>query len=213
MCRYPGGCENSSEFINKLRLFSETLGIVMPRPEAMAYIKDAKILGFIAKVAANLYYDDQLNLYGVKHKVKQLIDEYIAANGIDPKIPPIEILDVNFADHVNAGKSAKARASRMLHAARHHISIHLHEDPSLFAKLSEKLEQILQDLQDNWTELEQQLHRFIEEELRQGREQEVEGLDPKVQAPFFGLLKDAVEESTDQTLERRAISKRRDHNN
>ena len=190
-----------TEFINKLRLFLESLGIVMPRPEAMPYLKDAKILGFIAKVAANLYYDDQLNLYGVKHKVKKLIDEYVAANGIDPKIPPIEILDVNFAEHVNAGKSAKARASRMLHAARHHISIHLHEDPSLFTKLSEKLEQILQDLKDNWTELERELSRFIEEELKQGREQEIEGLDPKVQAPFFGLLKDAVEESSSQSLE------------
>jgi type I restriction enzyme R subunit len=199
-----------AEFINKLRLFLESLGIVMPRPEAMPYTKDAKILGFIAKVAANLYYDDQLNLSGVKHKVKQLIDEYIAANGIDPKIPPIEILDVSFADHVNAGKSSKARASRMLHAARHHISIHLHEDPALFKKLSEKLEQILQDLKDNWTELERQLHRFIEEELKEGREQEVEGLDPKVQAPFFGLLKGAVEESAGNTLEgdvfRRAVT-------
>ena len=194
-----------AEFINKLRLFLESLGIIMPRPEAMPFIKDAKILGFIAKVAANLYYDDQLNLYGVKHKVKQLIDEYIAANGIDPKIPPIEILDVNFADHVNAGKSPRARASRMLHAARHHISIHLHEDPVLFAKLSEKLEQILQDLKDNWTELERELHRFIEEELKQGREQEVEGLDPKVQAPFFGLLKEAVEESAGKTLEGEAF--------
>lgn len=184
-----------AEFINKLRLFLESLGIVMPRPEAIPYLRDAKILGFIAKVAANLYYDDQLNLYGVRHKVKQLIDEYIAANGIDPKVPPIEILDVNFGEYVDAGKSAKARASRMLHAARHHISIHLHEDPAFFSKLSERLEQILQELKDNWTELEKELRRFIEEELKQGREQEVEGLDPKVQAPFFGLLKEAVEES------------------
>ncbi len=59
-----------AEFVNYLRLFLETLDIVMPRPEAMPYLKDAKILGFIAKVAANLYNDDQLNLYGVKPKVK-----------------------------------------------------------------------------------------------------------------------------------------------
>ena len=194
-----------AEFINKLRLFLESLGIVMPRPEAIPYLADAKILGFIAKVAANLYYDDQLNLYGVKHKVKHLIDQYIAANGIDPKIPPIEILDVNFTEHVNAGKSAKARASRMLHAARHHISIHLHEDPALFTKLSEKLEQILQDLAANWTELERELQRFIEEELKKGREQEIEGLDPKVQAPFFGLLKGTVEETSNQKLEGDAL--------
>lgn len=190
-----------AEFINKLRLFLESLGIVMPRPEAMPYLRDAKILGFIAKVAANLYYDDQLNLYGVKHKVKQLIDEYIAANGIDPKIPPIEILDVHFAEYVDAGKSAQVRASRMLHAARHHISIHLHEDPTFFTTLSERLEQILQELKDNWIELERELRRFIEEELKQGREHEVEGLDPKVQAPFFGLLKEAAEEVIGQSLD------------
>lgn len=190
-----------SEFINTFRLFLESLGIVMPRPEAVPYLRDAKILGFIAKVAANLYYDDQLNLYGVRHKVKALIDEYIAANGIDPKIPPIEILDVNFAEHVDAGKSAKARASRMLHAARHHISIHLHEDPTLFTKLSERLEQILQDLKDNWTELERELRRFIDEELKQGREQQIEGLDPKVQAPFFGLLKEVIEAASGQKLQ------------
>jgi type I restriction enzyme R subunit len=102
---------------------------------------------------------------------------------------------------VDAGKSAKARASRMMHAARHHISVHLHEDPTLFTKLSEKLEQILQDLKDNWTELERELRRFIEEELKQGREQEIEGLDPKVQAPFFGLLKEAIEGSSEQRLQ------------
>jgi type I restriction enzyme R subunit len=200
-----------AEFINKLRLFLESLGIIMPRPEAMPYLKDAKILGFIARVAANLYYDNQLNLYGVKHKVKQLIDEYIAANGIDPKIPPIEILDVDFAEHVNAGKSAKARASQMLHAARHHISIHLHEDPAFFSQLSEKLEQILRDLKDNWVELERELQRFIEQEIKQGREQEVEGLDPKIQAPFFGLLRqtsgDASDQEMDEATYRSAISK------
>jgi type I restriction enzyme R subunit len=195
------GVKIRAEFINKFRLFLESLGIVMPRPEAIPYLRDAKILGFIAKVAANLYYDNQLNLHGVKHKVKQLIDEYIAANGIDPKVPPIEILDVDFAKHVEGGKSPRARASRMLHAARHHISIHLHEDPALFTKLSEKLEQILRDLENNWTELERELRRFIEDELTQGREQEIEGLDPKIQAPFFGLLKDAVEEASETPLE------------
>lgn len=191
-----------AEFVNKLRLFWESVGIVMPRPEAVPYIKDAKILGFIAKVAANLYYDGQLNLYGVKHKVKQLIDEYVAANGIDPKIPPVEILDVNFAEHVNADKSAKVRASRMLHAARYHISIHLNEDPVLFKTLSEKLEQILQDLRDNWTELETELRRFIEDELKQGHEKEIEGLDAKIQAPFFGILKETIETSSGHELDK-----------
>src|SRR5690606_2559276 len=40
-----------AEFINRLREFLASLSIVMPRSEALPFIKDAKILGFIAKVA------------------------------------------------------------------------------------------------------------------------------------------------------------------
>jgi type I restriction enzyme R subunit len=182
-----------ADFMIKLRLFLESLGIVMPHPEAMHYLRDAKILGFIAKAAENLYYDDQLNLYGVKHKVKKLIDEYVAANGINPAIPPVDILDVDFGVGLNTSRSARARASLMMHAARHHISIHLQEDPTLYKKMSERLEKILQDFKDNWTELERALQLFIDEQLKSGRNAEVEGLDPKTQAPFFGLLKEAIE--------------------
>ncbi|AFL73534.1 type I restriction endonuclease subunit R [Thiocystis violascens] len=178
-----------AEFINKLRAFLQGLSIVMPRPEAMPYQPDAKILGFIAKVAANLYHDPQLDLHGVHHKVKQLIDTYIAANGIDPKIPPIGILDVNFAAAVEANGSARARASQMSHAARHHITLHFNEDPDLYATFSAKLESILEALKDRWDELERELRQFIDAELRRGRDEEIEGLDPKVQAPFFGLIK------------------------
>ena len=134
-----------SEFIGKLRLFYLSLAVVLPLPEGKKYLRDAKILGFIAKVAANLYRDSQLNLLGVAQKVRQLIDEYIAAQGIDPKIPPIDIMDAAFEQHVQGKKTAKSRASEMLHAIRYHISIHLNEDPERFKTLSQKLDDILQN--------------------------------------------------------------------
>ena len=49
----------------------------MPGPEALPFVRDAKILGFIAKVAANLYRDNQLNLEGIDRRMKRLIDEYV----------------------------------------------------------------------------------------------------------------------------------------
>ena len=189
-----------ADFINKLRAFLQSLAIVMPRPEAMPYQPDAKILGFIAKVAANLYHDRQLDLHGVRHKVKQLIDQYIAANGIDPKIPPIGILDVNFAEAVEANRSARARASQMSHAARHHITLHFNEDPDLYATFSAKLESLLEELKDRWDELERELRQFIDDELRRGRDEEIEGLDPKIQAPFFGLIKRYLTKADDSGL-------------
>ena len=180
------------DFVNKLRDFLRSFGIVMPRPEAMQYQADVKTLGFIARVARNIYYDQQLDLHGVHIKVKMLIDQYVAANGIDPKIPPIEILDVGFAEAVGEQTSSRARASQMAHAARHHISMHFNEDPDLFATLTEKLEDILDKLKDRWEELERELRDFIDNELSKGREDDIEGLDPKTQAPFYGLLKRAV---------------------
>jgi type I restriction enzyme R subunit len=182
-----------AEFIGKLRLFYLSLAVVLPLPEGKKYLRDAKILGFIAKVAANLYRDNQLNLLGVAQKVRQLIDEYISAQGIDPKIPPIDIMDAAFEQHVQGKKTAKSRASEMLHAIRYHISIHLNEDPERFKTLSQKLDDILQNLRENWNELERVLREFLNAEVREGREEAVAGIKPKVQAPFFDVLKKAAE--------------------
>jgi type I restriction enzyme R subunit len=180
------------DFVNRLKQFLTTLGLVMPRPEAMPYLRNAKVLGFIARVAANVYRDDQLNLLGVEPRVKKLIDEHIAANGIDPTIPPISILDTEFEKEVEKLGSAKSKAMQMAHAARHHISINLGRDPAYYKKLSERLEDILQLIKDNWEELVEALRRFIEEARQRGDEEVVEGLDPKLHGPFFGILRTAL---------------------
>lgn len=55
-----------ADFINKLRMFYETLNLLEHRPEVLGDVfRDAKLLGFINKVAANLYRDPALNLLGV----------------------------------------------------------------------------------------------------------------------------------------------------
>ncbi|NTU82077.1 MAG: type I restriction endonuclease subunit R [Chloroflexales bacterium] len=45
-----------------LREFLKSLDIVLPRPAALPYVRDAKILGFINKSAANLYRDGQITV-------------------------------------------------------------------------------------------------------------------------------------------------------
>ena len=63
-----------ADLINKLRSFYETLNILEHRPEVPGDIfRHVKVLGFINKVAANLYRDPALNLLGVAEKVKTLI--------------------------------------------------------------------------------------------------------------------------------------------
>ncbi|HTX54911.1 MAG TPA: hypothetical protein VMD08_16010, partial [Candidatus Baltobacteraceae bacterium] len=111
-----------SDFINKLRLFYESLSILEHRPEVPADVfRDAKLLGYINKVAANLYRDPALNLLGVAERVKALIDEHVTARGIDPKVPPVAITDAQFDEIVSRQEEPRTRAAQMQHAARYHI--------------------------------------------------------------------------------------------
>lgn len=186
-----GDVKVRAEFIVKLKLFLESLDIVLPRPEALPFVRDAKILGFINKAAANLYRDEQLNLLGAGQKVRALIDEYIVARGVDPKIGPISILDEDFERVVDSHASPRTKASEMEHAARYHISKHMQEDPVYYKKLSERLEEILKSFEDDWERLVEELREFTAE-VRAGRPGDETGLDPKTQAPFFGILIEEV---------------------
>jgi type I restriction enzyme R subunit len=177
-----------ADFINKLRMFYETLNILEHRPEVPPDVfRDAKLLGFINKVAANLYRDPALNLLGVAEKVKALINAHVAAKGVDPKIPPIAITDAEFENVLRAQSNARARAAQMQHAARYHIVGFSSQNPAYARKMSERLEEILQKFKDDWNALERELRTFIQE-LRKGDRSDFPDLDPKVQVPFVRLV-------------------------
>jgi type I restriction enzyme R subunit len=177
-----------ADFINKLRLFYETLNILEHRPEIPGDVfRDAKLLGFINKVASNLYRDPALNLLGVAEKVKALINAHISARGVNPKIPPTAVTDAEFEKVLAGQSSSRARAAQMQHAARYHIHGFTNQNPAYARTMSEKLEEILQRFKDDWDALERELLKFIEE-LKQGDRQDFLGLDPKVQVPFVRLV-------------------------
>ncbi|TMA55335.1 MAG: restriction endonuclease subunit R, partial [Deltaproteobacteria bacterium] len=177
-----------ADFINKLRMFYETLSILEHRPEVPGEVfREAKLLGFINKVAANLYRDPALNLLGVPEKVKALINAHVSARGVDPKIPPTTITDAEFERVLQVQSSSRARATQMQHAARYHLIGFSNQNPAYARKMSEKLEEILQRFKDDWNALERELRKFIEE-LKQGDRNEFPDLDPKVQVPFVRLV-------------------------
>jgi type I restriction enzyme R subunit len=122
--------------------------------------RDAKLLGFINKVAANLYRDPALNLLGVAEKVKALIDAHVTARDVTLKIPPAAITDANFEELVNRHLSARNRAAEMQNAARYHISSFSALNPAYARKMSERLEEILKQFKDDWDALEELRNSF-----------------------------------------------------
>jgi type I restriction enzyme R subunit len=195
-----------ADFINKLRMFYEKLSLLEHRPEVPGDVfRDAKLLGFINKVAANLYRDPTLNLLGVAEKVKALINAHVSARRVDPKIPPTAITDAEFENVLQAQTSSRARAAQMQHAARYHIIGFSSQNPAYASKMSEKLEEILQRFKDDWDALERELRRFIEE-LRQGDRNEFPDLDPTVQVPFVRLVLEACGKGRELSAAQRAAA-------
>jgi len=180
------------EFNNYLKDFLDTLDTILPRPEARYpynFVKDAKKFGLIKKSVANLYRDERFNVFNfnTKEKVRALIDQYIESQGIDPKVPPIDIMSLDFKTHVQRHRSIKAQAAEMEFAARHHIDIHYDEDPVFYKNLSDKLQEILESFAENWQEKVEALRKYIEE-IQTGRQTDETGLDPKTQLPFLNIL-------------------------
>jgi type I restriction enzyme R subunit len=178
------------EFNDYLKEFIDILDTILPRPEARHpynYVRDAKKLALIKKSVADLYRDEKLNLVSSKEKVRALIDQYLIAQGIDPKVPPVDIMSLDFKNHVQRHRSLKAQAAEMEFAARHYISLHYDEDPSYYKNLSEKLQDILDNLAENRQAQVEALWKYSQE-MQTVRTTDDTGLDPQTQLPFLGIL-------------------------
>lgn len=140
--------------------FAKQMDIIMPDAGAKPFLPDLKALGKINQGARNLYRDAQLDLAGVGEKVRALIEEHIRATGVDPKIPPIDLLAADYKQKLQAHKSDQSKASEIENAIKHHIDINLAEDEEYYQSLSVRLNDILLKKAEHWDELVQLLLNF-----------------------------------------------------
>jgi type I restriction enzyme R subunit len=182
-----------AEFSVKLKAFLYSLDTVLPRPEGLPYSADAKRLAYIYARARNRYKDTLVLGKDVGAKVRKLIDDHVISLGVDPKIPPIQLSDVEFEHHLARVPNERAKASEMEHAIRSHIRQHTEEDPVLYRKLSERLSDILRTLGEQWNDLINQLQQMIDE-LRTGKTADVAVPDdiPEHCVPFLRTVLDAA---------------------
>jgi type I restriction enzyme R subunit len=143
-------------------LFLGSLDVVLPRPEGLLFTRDAKALSHIPMpMPRNRYKDTSVLVKDVAAKVRQLIDDHVISLGVDPKIPPIALTDVDFDTHLSRQPNDRAKALEMEHAIRSHIRKHLDEDPVLSRKRSERLNEILKTLADQYDDLITALHKIV----------------------------------------------------
>ena len=169
-----------------LKQFMQSMDIILPRAEAYPYLIPVKRFGYIMHRVKERYKDDSLTIANAGEKVQQIIDEHLISQGIDPKIPPVELMSDQFIQTLDENESAEAKASEMEHAIRKHTKVNFEDDPAYYEKISEKLEAIIQKHKENWDELCAELFS-LRTEVQEGRKDDIEGVDPKA-APFYDLL-------------------------
>ena len=138
--------------------------------------------------ARNMYRDEQLSVAGAGEKVRKLIEDHIYSTGIDPKIPPVALLSVDFEEKLNQHKTSQTKASEIKHAIEQHIRIETENDPEYYKSLSKKLEAIIKQNEDKWDELVKLLLDFSNtiEQHREKKEEELGYTDTEF--AFHGIL-------------------------
>ena len=187
-----------------LRTFLTTFDTVLPRPEVLPFVDDANLFGDIQVRTRRRYRDTpdgDFDPHKYKEKVRRLIDEHVIALDLSQKIPPLRITDPAFRDHIAGIFSHRAKASEMEHAARHHIREHLDKDPVYYGKLSERIDEILDRLEERWEQIALELEGLVAE-INAGRSDEEDtGLDPATELPFHSQMAEKVASSKPHTAE------------
>jgi type I restriction enzyme R subunit len=183
--------EIRNEFINYARRFDRAMDKVLPDPEALKYVEDLKIISFIKESARNRYRDDRLSIKDASNKIREIVEEYLISQGINPKIPPVPLLSEAFVQELEK-KSPKATAEKLKRAIIQYIEEHSEEDPEFYERFSDRLKKVLEEYKENWELLAQEFLK-LRDQIKIGREnEETFGFDPKIEMPFFGLLKNMI---------------------
>ena len=155
--------EARNDFPALFRTFSTAMDKALPKPEALQFGRDLRQFSFISQVARNRYRDEKLSLRDASKKVRDIVDEFLVSQGVDPKIPPVPIFSEKFKLRIEQQESPRAQADELKSAISEHVDKHLEEDPELYERFSEKLEQLLREYHGNWNQLAKELAALLEE--------------------------------------------------
>ena len=169
-----------------LKKFLQSMDTILPNAYGNNYLIQAKRFGYLHAKVRQRYKDESISITGAGGKIKKLINDHLISLGINPKIPPTELLDPGFLEDMHPHTSAKAKASEMEHAIRKHCKINFDTDPVFYQRLSEKMDALIQKHREDWDLLCGELSK-LREEARVGRVETEDGVSIQ-EAPFYDLI-------------------------
>lgn len=179
------------EFMLAYRKLTRSMDLVFPAKEALEYLKAYNELTEINVLAGRHLNDQRLSMKGIPPKLRAITDKFIESKGIEQKVKPISILDEDFERKVAKRTRTKTKAAEVEHAIRHHLDVELDDDPDLQASFAAALEVILQQFQNNWQQIYDELEK-LRKRIIDAANEPTYGLHKKKQMPFFRILKTEI---------------------
>lgn len=183
-----------------LKKFMQSMDIILPNRLADPFKIPMYQFAHLQAKARERYKDESINISGAGEKVRKLVNEHLISLGINPKVPPVELFSDKFITQIEVNKSKRAVASEMEHAIRKHCKVNELDDPVMYKRFSDKLEELLKKYNENWDQMVLALGR-LREEIDKGR-----GPEADTKGPFFDLIVD-IAFSTGCPAEKLAFSK------
>ncbi|WP_434589747.1 type I restriction endonuclease subunit R [Streptomyces sp. A5-4] len=181
-----------------LHQFLAVLERVLPHEDGLDHVADARRWGMLQKRVRRLYRDAPggtftLRQYG--RKVRAMIAEHLEGPEIEQVIPPVSLASPAFDEKVRALPPREA-AAEMGHALRFHLEERVkREDPEKYARISERLEEILRELPGRFDEQITEFGTLIEKARMEDEEDPaLAGLSPLEQR-VYRLLDQLLQEN------------------
>lgn len=132
-------------FNQMFKTFAMLVDMLLPDPAALPFRADLEWLGNIRTRARHRYRDESFDLTDCSGKVRRLIADYLAVSDITALNEPVSIFSPQFDQMVEDLPTKKSKASEIIHALSHEITIKAHEDPVFYESLRERLDRIIQE--------------------------------------------------------------------
>ncbi|GAA3989315.1 hypothetical protein GCM10022384_41660 [Streptomyces marokkonensis] len=193
------------EFDELVRDFLTALNAVLPRPAALKYETEARLLGEVQYLARQRYLDSRDDFsprrYGAK--VRRLISRHLRVSAIEERVPSVELTAVDFMEKVGANPDPRTRTDYMRSRLRLHIDARLGSDPARYQRFSERLEEIVRSMSDDFEQAAAALAVLVADVVAaegdgpgpNDGDDRIRELDRWTEQPVYGLLKDVVEET------------------
>ncbi|GAA1995295.1 hypothetical protein GCM10009799_22010 [Nocardiopsis rhodophaea] len=187
--------EDRVRFDALLLRFSKTMERILPDPAGLDFVPRLRDWTLLQKRVRRRYRDDEGGQFTMRRygrKVRAMIAEHLDLSEIEQAIPPVSITSVGFDEAVADLSDPREAAAEMEHALRFHLEERVKRtDPVRYQRLSERLENILQEFQNRWEEQKERMGSIVDEARDAADDPETVGLSPLDRA-LYGLVRNQI---------------------